>query len=132
MESVQRYFTKRICERCNVPFTSYKDRLYKLNLKSLKYCRKEKDLLMVYKIIHSLVDLRMEDFFKFYTSPYNTRRHRLCIDNGTASTEEQRSQFAHRVVRLWNSLPENVVMSTSITMFKARLRKVDIDKLDTS
>ena len=39
IESVQKVFTKRACNRCGMPFTSYYDRLVKLNLKSLQYRR---------------------------------------------------------------------------------------------
>ena len=37
IESVQKVFIGRVGIRCNIPFSSYCDRLYKLNLKSLQY-----------------------------------------------------------------------------------------------
>ena len=37
IESVQKVFTGRACIRCNISFSSYCNRLYKLNLKSLEY-----------------------------------------------------------------------------------------------
>ena len=41
----------------NIPFTSYSDRLIKLNHKSLEYRRLEFDLILVYKICYELVDI---------------------------------------------------------------------------
>ena len=37
IESIQKQFTRYICIRCKVPFSSYHDRLNKLNIKSLEY-----------------------------------------------------------------------------------------------
>ena len=50
VESIQKNFTRRVCMRCDIPFTSYSDQLIKLNLKSLEYHRLEFDLILVYKI----------------------------------------------------------------------------------
>ena len=77
---MQRSFTKNICKSCRVPFESYKDRLAKLNLKTLEYRRVVTDLIMTYKIVNGLVHLSFNDFFSFYKSPYNTRRHPLYLE----------------------------------------------------
>ena len=50
IESIQKQFTRYICIRCNVPFSSYHDHLYKLNIKSLEYRRVEFDMILTYKI----------------------------------------------------------------------------------
>ena len=42
---------------------SYERRLKFLNLPSLKYRRYRRDLIQIYKIIHSIDDLKTEDFF---------------------------------------------------------------------
>ena len=36
------------------------------------------------------------------------------------------STFWHRVVNMWNALPENIVAATSLAMFKARLNDFDL------
>jgi len=43
IESVQRNFTKMICNHCNISYSSYPDQLNKLNIKSLEYRRLEFD-----------------------------------------------------------------------------------------
>ena len=36
------------------------------------------------------------------------------------------STFWHRVVNMWNALPENIVAATSLAMFKAQLNDFDL------
>ena len=122
LESVQRLYTRRICDRCKIPYDSYQDRLYKLNIKSLRYRRVEADLVMVYKILHSLVDLSMHDFFEYYLSPYNTRRHTYCLKVIRCLSKRQQGGFAERVVKIWNSLPASVVEADSLSNFRKKLK----------
>ena len=63
IESVQKSFTRKVCVCCNIPFSSYSDRLHKLNLRSLEYRRLEFDLILVYKICNDLIDIAFEDIF---------------------------------------------------------------------
>ena len=42
---------------CNTPFDSYADRLNKLMIKSLEYCRLEFDIILMFKIYRKLSDL---------------------------------------------------------------------------
>lgn len=126
LESVQRYYTKRICRRCNIPNTSYLDRLYKLDIRALEYRRLEFDIVMVYKIIHNLIDLQMDQFFELYTSPYNTRRHGFCLEVKMCSTKHQQGSFAGRVVTIWNKLPASLVDSVSLESFRVNLKKFDL------
>ena len=65
VESIQKNFTRRECMRYNIPFTSYSDRLIKLNLKSLEYRHLEFDLIMVYQICYELVDIPINNCFEF-------------------------------------------------------------------
>ena len=63
IESIQKQFTRYICIRCKVPFSSYHDHLYKLNIKSLEYRRVEFDMILTYKICYNLSDLKFDEFF---------------------------------------------------------------------
>jgi len=54
VESVQRRFTKLICRRCNVPYSSYSDR------------RIEFDLILTFKICYQLCDIPFDHFFLFF------------------------------------------------------------------
>jgi hypothetical protein len=126
VESVQRYFTKKICIKCNIPFTSYKDRLNKLNLDSLEYRRLQTDLIMVFKIINSLVDLPVGELFEFYTSPYTTRRHKFCLEQKTLRTEHHTGFFANRIVPVWNKLPKDIFTPNTLSSFSIKLKKFNL------
>ena len=126
MESVQRFFTKKICMRCNIPFQSYNDRLNKLNLKSLEYRRVAFDLVMIFKIINCMVALNFDDFFEFYDSPYETRRHQLCLKLKRCKGLGEKGWFSNRVIPTWNSLPELIVLSHSIACFRYFLNNFDL------
>ena len=60
IERVQRRATKLLYE---IREWSYERRLKFLNLPSLKYRRCRGDLIQTYKILHSIDDLKTEDFF---------------------------------------------------------------------
>ena len=126
LESVQRYYTRRICCRCNIPFKSYSDRLYKLNIKSLQYRRLEADMILVYKIINGLIDIPMNSLFKLYDSPYATRRHRFCLELKQCKSKNQQGLFSSRVCTIWNALPATIVEEQSFIKFRMLLKRFDL------
>ena len=65
--------------RCNIPFSSYVDRLSKLNLKPLEYHRLEFDLILTYKICYHLIDVKFDDFFQCAQTSYKLRRHSFIL-----------------------------------------------------
>jgi len=71
IEQIQRRFTKR---RPGLKVYSYADRLSKLNVLSLELRRLHTDLIMCYKIVYSLVDVKFDDFFHLSTIA-TTRGH---------------------------------------------------------
>lgn len=117
IERVQRRFTKRI--PC-VSHLSYKERLEFLGLDSLEYRRLIYDLVIMYKIVHNLIDVDRDalltinsssvarnSFLKLYkpTSISSVRSHFLCV----------------RCVNIWNFLSEETRASASISAFKNSL-----------
>ena len=75
IESVQKQFTRRICKRCNLRFSSYSNQLYMLNLKSLEYRRLEFDIVFLYKMYYNMIDLDFNDYFIKNDNCYDLRRH---------------------------------------------------------
>ena len=73
IESIQKYFTKVVCNRCNIQFNSYSDRLQKLNLHSLQYRRVYFDITFMFKIINGTSGLNFSDFFRQRPTTYNLR-----------------------------------------------------------
>ena len=131
IESVQRFYTKKICCRANIPFRSYEDRLFKLNMRSLQYRRLEADVILTFKIVHQLVDIPTHRFFEFNNSPYNTRQHSQSFKLHHATSNFQRNFFANRISPIWNKLPSKIVLSTSLNTFVSRLKSFDLRKIAT-
>ena len=131
IESVQRYYTRQIFRRCKLSYQSYLDRLYQLNIKTLEYRRVEIDIITIYKILHSLIDLKFSEFFEMYNSPYNTRRHRYSIVVKRCASKAQQSFFANRVVPVWNRLPASLVEVKSLAEFRTKLKTFDLTAVAT-
>ena len=126
MESVQRKFTRNICQRANLTFSNYEERLLKLKLESLESRRIKRDLILLYKIIHNIVDVDAKNFFMFSSlGGYNLRRHQLHINRKPKTKTLRRENFfTYRVIKFWNDLPEEIVMSQTLAIFKTKLNRV--------
>ena len=64
IEQVQRRFTKRLP---GLNMYSYAVRLSKLHVPSLELRRLHTDLIMCYKIVFGLIDVKFDDFFQLST-----------------------------------------------------------------
>ena len=130
IESVQSMFTRRLCQRANIGYADYKDRLATLNLESLEERRTKRDLSLVYKIINNLVTIDCTNFFNFNNfGGYNLRRHPMQLrSNQTkpAKTRCRENFFSERVINPWNSLPTNVAMSPSLDIFKKHINLMSL------
>jgi hypothetical protein len=127
IEKVQRYYTRRICNHD----TTYANRLAVTGLESLEKRRLIFDLTETFKIIKGFIKVDMEIFFQFKT--YNrTRGHDYQLQFPyRVKLDSAKYFFANRVISVWNSLPDNVVGSANIKIFKKRLEKVDLSQYCT-
>ena len=122
VENIQRRFTKFAFYKCSIPFSSYEDRLYKVNLLTLKQRRLFFDLVLVYKIVKNMSDILFEDYFLFIESPYNLRSHNLQIKSKQHFKSLQcQNSFFERVTGKWNALPQDLISSVSLDVFKQKL-----------
>ena len=122
VERVQRSFTRRIPGFC---LLSYPERLRRFGLDSLELRRLRADLCMCYQIVHGLVDVCFDDFFR-YAPVVGTRGHAWKLYYPLAMLDVRRASFAVRVVPVWNALPVGVVSACSLAVFKGRLLDVDL------
>ena len=130
IESIQRNFTRYACRKCRINFNSYKHRLQLLNLKSLEYRRIEFDLIFMYKIIHGLCFLNFSDYFIVKHSPYNLRRNSLQIQPIISySSQVWNHCFFNRVPKVWNQLPDSIIISTDLQIFRSKLKKFDLTNI---
>ena len=128
VEQVQRTFTRKLLQKLNTPFNNYDDRLKILNLESLQLRRLHFDLILVYKIIHGLIEINFNHFFELLTLSYNFRHHKFALSRQPAATGLTLNQsFKYRIVKVWNSLPAAVVESKNLFTFKCRLKTTNLE-----
>ena len=121
LESVQRSFTKRLS---GLSCLSYEERLNILGLERLEVRRIHADLIMCYRIVHGLVAIPFDTFFKF-ADHNNTRGHPLKLVYPDSRINVRAHSFSVRIVTLWNRLSSATVLSTSLAQFKNCIRRTD-------
>ena len=122
IEGIQRKFTKSLFGYANLP---YNVRLNRLNLQPLEIRRIFFDLILLYKIVHGLIDINPGDFFRFNTN--STRGHSLKIVIQYSRVNVRKYFFINRVAPIWNSLDESTVNSTSVHSFKEKLLEYNFE-----
>ena len=124
VEAVQRRATKLVPGLAEL---SYGERLRALKLPSLKYRHLRNDMLRVYKLLHKDYDVICN--YLNQAGSTRTRGHSLKLKKMKPRLDIRKNYFGLRVVDNWNSLPENVVISKDINIFKGRLDKVWCNKM---
>ena len=112
VESVQRRATKIIDGQ----------RLFLLKLPSLRYRRRRGDMICMYKVINRFIRIDVDKLFIPAKMPH-MRGHSQKIYKKHALKATRRNSFSQRTVNDWNSLPNFVVVSTTLETFKIRLDK---------
>lgn len=131
IEKVQKYFTRRVCQRSCIPYSDYLSRLKSLGIPSLEKRRIFLDLVMVYKMYHSIIDLPFDNFFTLIQSNVATRSSTCLVlkPNCRSNLDCRHHFFANRSAKYWNSLPKHVTSSETLFIFKNRLRDYDLSPL---
>ena len=132
VESVQATFTRLLCRKLNISYNNYSHRLSILNLETLEMRRVKTDLIFLYKVLHNLVDLDFNDFFKLSSTAqfYNLRRHSYHIERPKPfKTSVRNNFFINRPINTWNSLPNDIVSSKTLKIFKTKLNNFDLSNI---
>ena len=124
LESVQKIFTKKIPGLEN---KSYHQRLNILKLPTLELRRLHSDLILCYKILHGLVAGPPENYGLFL-SKRQSRGHRFKLAITYSRVDARKHFFGCRISEPWNSLPDNVVGTDSLRLFKKMLYLCCLDK----
>ena len=101
-----------------------------IQLQTLQQRRIIFDLILIYRIINGLSDLKFDDYFIFRTNPYRLRGNSRKIDTAFSSkVTEWHNCFFARSVRFWNHLPDEAASCKTLNTFKLALRNVDLSPL---
>jgi len=119
-ESVQKRATKQVMRLKQL---CYSERLQRLNLTTLRYRRHRGHMIEVFKILRNVYDPEITKGMLQLSNNTRTRGHSLKLCAQPARRDIRKHSFVVRVIKPWNSLPEEVVMSSSVKMFEARLDK---------
>ena len=124
IEKVQKRATKMVI-KCK--HMSYLDRLKYLHLPTLKFRRIRGDMIEVYKILHKKYDSNVvPELCKNVNS--KTRGNSLKLNVQRCKYNLRKYSFTVRIVNLWNSLPDSVILSDSVNSFKNKLDEYWINK----
>ena len=103
-----------------------------LNLETLELRRLRTDLTLIYKILHNILDINNENFLKVSElhSTYQLRRHSYYLDRiKNPRTAQRRNFFNYRIINTWNKLPNFIVTSTNLNIFKFNINKFNLNKI---
>ncbi len=101
---------------------SYENRLQALDMLTLKARHIRLDLIQTYKILHGADNV---DYDKYLTLNKNsTRNNGYKLEVKMLTTNTLGNSFNYRVVKIWNSLPLEVVDSETVGIFKNRLDSI--------
>ena len=117
LEKVQRRTTKMI-RHCH--YMSYRDRLKYLNLPTLAYRRIRGDMIEVYKMLNSKYDDNVSLNLGLSNCTF-TRGNALKLTTVRPKYDTRKYFFSVRIVSIWNSLPDLVILSDTVNAFKNAL-----------
>ena len=121
IENVQRKFTKLLPGMFD---KSYEERRVELGLITLEERRIHSDLVLVYKIIHNLVDIPFEKYFVFSSS--RTRGHPYKLSVPFSRVNCHKYHFFNRIVNMWNHVPEDIVIAEKLCLFKSKISTYNV------
>ena len=120
IENVQRRATKLIP---GIRKYSYSKRLQIKKQPTLEYRRKRGRMIQVFKILNGLYDTAATEGF-FTIKEKDTRKNPFNIVTKKTRTTARQNFFTVAAINDWNSLPETVISSESVHVFKSRLDKL--------
>lgn len=124
VESVQRYFTRCVFRRLNMPIVSYDERLTYLGLLRLEKRRIINDLVETFKLCKGYSCLNTSKYLCF-ASYHSTRGHPYKLFVHRINNRVHRHFLFNRVINIWNSIPSHYFNTNLISCFKSKLQTFD-------
>jgi len=95
--------------------------LKQLGIYSLEKRRLRGDLIEVYKILNEKDRVDKATFFQPALDTYGLRGHSQKLFKPRCRTTARKTFFSNRIIEEWNGLPQHVIDSSSVDVFKNRL-----------
>ena len=127
IEAVQRAFTKRLPGIQNL---SYSQRLSNLLLQTLEHRRLVTDLSTCFNIIYGHSALQFDEFFTASHCP-SLRGHSKKLEMPLCKNNLSKHFFSSRVIKPWNSLPQDLISIKNPKSFKKQVSKANLSKFLT-
>ena len=110
---------------------SYRDRLIKLKLLPLNYWLEYLDLVFFFKCMKGdiIFARHFDEYFSFLRGRSRRTSSELCLKTNRARTSHFRDYFFNRITILWNSIPDNIKLATSLDSFKRKLKSLFLWRL---
>ena len=102
---------------------SYEDRLKKTGLFSLTRRRIRGDLIQTFKFFKGIDRVKFTDMFQLRNNS-SLRGHSATIHKQQCSRRVKQDFFTNRVVKYWNSLPEEALHVGTVDTFKKYVDKL--------
>ena len=121
LENVQRRATRLLP---NLKKLSYPERLKLLNLPTLVYRRHRGDMIQTYKLINNCYSIPHDDLLSLKDKSsirVLPRNNQFALYNEQSRKDLRKNFFSNRVTKLWNSLPNEVVLAPNTNIFKNKL-----------
>ncbi len=77
----------------------------------------------VYKALHGLSPLYIQNLFNEKTLPYNLRASKIIIQPRSNTTTQGLNSLTYQGANLWNSLPEHIKTAESVNKFQILIEK---------
>ena len=120
IESVQRYFTRCMYRRLNLPIVAYDERLNVLGLLRLEARRIICDLVETFKLCKGYSCLDKSKYISI-TNNHSLRGHAYKLYKNRINTRVHRHFLFNRVINIWNVLPSNFFNTNVVASFKRKL-----------
>ena len=105
-------------------YDSVTDMLTLLNWESLEQKRNQAKCIMFYKILNNMVSVDFNHYLQQSVS--HTQGHSIRFIQMQARVDVFLHSFLPSTIHLWNSLPANIVTSSTIDDFKNKLTRLNI------
>ena len=115
---------------CDLSPASYNERLERLGLTRLELRRIHADLILMFKISHSLIHSNLLHALHFANQRQGmaTRGHRYKLMTESTNKLVLSSFFINRVTSMWNFLPSNCFYPDNLQCFERKICNIDFSR----